>query len=99
ARASYLLIYRSTPSLRQQSTGRNLARPRPIALRRRRDPMHYGYVIPSGDPRTVVDLAVRAEEAGWDGVFYWDGSHFDPPQPVYDAWVVLAAIAARTERV
>jgi hypothetical protein len=61
--------------------------------------MRYGYVIPSGDPRTVVDLAVQAEKAGWDGVFYWDGSHFDPPQPVYDAWVVLAAIAARTERV
>ena len=24
------------------------------------------------DPRLVAELAVEAEEAGWDGVFLWD---------------------------
>src|SRR5262245_60126142 len=27
---------------------------------------------PFGDPRVLVELAVRAEAAGWDGVFLWD---------------------------
>lgn len=27
---------------------------------------------PFGDPLVLVDLAVRAETAGWDGVFLWD---------------------------
>ena len=25
-----------------------------------------------GDPRLLVDLAMAAEDAGWDGVFFWD---------------------------
>jgi hypothetical protein len=25
-----------------------------------------------GDPQTLADLAVRAEEAGWDGIFLED---------------------------
>jgi alkanesulfonate monooxygenase SsuD/methylene tetrahydromethanopterin reductase-like flavin-dependent oxidoreductase (luciferase family) len=27
---------------------------------------------PFGDPAVLVDLAVRAEASGWDGVFLWD---------------------------
>ncbi|WP_280641323.1 hypothetical protein [Streptomyces afghaniensis] len=27
---------------------------------------------PFGDPNVLVELAVRAEAAGWDGVFLWD---------------------------
>ena len=53
--------------------------------------MHYGFLIPSGGPREV-------EESGWDGAFYWDGiaiGAFD----TYDPWVVMAAMAMRTERV
>lgn len=47
------------------------------------------------DPREVVELAVIAEEAGWDGVFLsdslWEGwSH---------PWTIHAAIAARTDRI
>ncbi|MGH3090215.1 MAG: LLM class flavin-dependent oxidoreductase [Rubrobacteraceae bacterium] len=60
--------------------------------------MKYGFIIPSGDPLTVADLARDVEEAGWDGAFYWDGicvGAFD----TYDPWVVMAAMAMRTERV
>ena len=31
--------------------------------------MQYGFVIPGGDVHTIPQLAVEAEEAGWDGVF------------------------------
>jgi alkanesulfonate monooxygenase SsuD/methylene tetrahydromethanopterin reductase-like flavin-dependent oxidoreductase (luciferase family) len=53
------------------------------------------------DPSTIVDLAVAAEAAGWDGVFLWDhvvyGDFVD--FPMADPWVLLGAIAHATERV
>jgi alkanesulfonate monooxygenase SsuD/methylene tetrahydromethanopterin reductase-like flavin-dependent oxidoreductase (luciferase family) len=61
--------------------------------------MNYGFIITEGDPRTVAELAHEAEEAGWDGVFYWDGIHVGDAVEVYDPWVVMAAMAIRTERV
>ena len=60
--------------------------------------MRYGFVFPGGDARTVADLAAEAEAAGWDGVFYPDGIYIGPDYPAYDPWVVLAAVAMRTER-
>jgi alkanesulfonate monooxygenase SsuD/methylene tetrahydromethanopterin reductase-like flavin-dependent oxidoreductase (luciferase family) len=59
--------------------------------------MKFGFVIPTGDIRTVGDLAHEIEEAGWDGAFYWDGIAVGVP--VYDPWVVLAVMGMRTERV
>ncbi|TWD81905.1 luciferase-like monooxygenase [Kribbella amoyensis] len=51
------------------------------------------------DPATVVQLAVEAEDAGWDGFFVWDHVNWNPPiRAVADPWVVLSAVAARTER-
>ncbi len=38
------------------------------------------------------------EEAGWDGAFYWDGICVGAME-TYDPWVVMAAMAMRTERV
>jgi alkanesulfonate monooxygenase SsuD/methylene tetrahydromethanopterin reductase-like flavin-dependent oxidoreductase (luciferase family) len=52
------------------------------------------------DPRRLVDLACRAEGAGWDGFFLWDHMQAgDWAGPVVDPWVALAAVAASTERV
>jgi alkanesulfonate monooxygenase SsuD/methylene tetrahydromethanopterin reductase-like flavin-dependent oxidoreductase (luciferase family) len=53
------------------------------------------------DPSELVDLGVRAETSGWDGVFLWDHAHGSPamPVPTADPWVVLGALATRTERV
>jgi alkanesulfonate monooxygenase SsuD/methylene tetrahydromethanopterin reductase-like flavin-dependent oxidoreductase (luciferase family) len=63
--------------------------------------MRYGFVIPKGDPRTVAELAHELEAAGWDGAFYWDGISLggEWSGDVYDPWVVMAAMAMRTERV
>ena len=54
-----------------------------------------------GPPAALVELAVAADAAGWDGVFLWDHVHFirSLRMPVMDPWVVLGAMAARTERV
>jgi alkanesulfonate monooxygenase SsuD/methylene tetrahydromethanopterin reductase-like flavin-dependent oxidoreductase (luciferase family) len=60
--------------------------------------VRYGFIISSGDPRTVAELAREVEEAGWDGAFYWDGISIGDME-TYDPWVVLAAMAMRTERV
>jgi alkanesulfonate monooxygenase SsuD/methylene tetrahydromethanopterin reductase-like flavin-dependent oxidoreductase (luciferase family) len=63
--------------------------------------MQYGFIIPKGDPRTVAELAHEVEESGWDGAFYWDGMSLSGEWAgdVYDPWVVMAAMAMRTERV
>ena len=60
--------------------------------------MQYGFLVTTGDPRTAADLAREAEAAGWDGVFTWDAIAIGPAD-TYDPWVVLAAMAMRTERV
>ncbi len=51
---------------------------------------------PFGDPNVLVELAVRAEAAGWDGVFLWDHVVTDA-MPVADPWTTLAAVAHATE--
>src|SRR6201998_1247769 len=55
--------------------------------------LRYGTVLPAGTAPEQVELAVLAEQAGWDGVFVWEAG-YGP-----DAWSMLAAMAARTSRV
>jgi alkanesulfonate monooxygenase SsuD/methylene tetrahydromethanopterin reductase-like flavin-dependent oxidoreductase (luciferase family) len=65
---------------------------------------HALYVAPFdglSDPVVAVELAMAAEEAGWDGVFLWD--HMwrpsDKSPEVGDAWITLAAIASKTSTI
>lgn len=52
------------------------------------------------EPDVVVELAVRAEERGWDGFFLWDHVAYRAPvRAVADPWVTMAAIAARTRTI
>lgn len=51
------------------------------------------------DPRVAVEMAVLAEDAGWDAVFVWDHLAFTWGVPSADAWVTLAAMAQATSRV
>jgi alkanesulfonate monooxygenase SsuD/methylene tetrahydromethanopterin reductase-like flavin-dependent oxidoreductase (luciferase family) len=62
--------------------------------------MRYAITLPNidYDARIIADLAVDAEEAGWDGMFVWDCINMRN-QPAHDPWMILAAIAARTERI
>jgi alkanesulfonate monooxygenase SsuD/methylene tetrahydromethanopterin reductase-like flavin-dependent oxidoreductase (luciferase family) len=67
--------------------------------------MRYAAALPTGgecgDVEFLVGLAVRAERAGWDGVFLEDYLWYqgDPAIPTCDTWVALAAVAVRTSRV
>lgn len=64
--------------------------------------MRVGLSIPIMDePSALVDLGVAAEANGWDGVFLWHHVIGTPDfaVPMSDTWVVLGALAARTERV
>lgn len=65
--------------------------------------MQYGFVIEGGDVISSSELASEAEAAGWDGVFIADaieiGIPNHPPFPWFDPWIVLSAMAMRTERI
>jgi alkanesulfonate monooxygenase SsuD/methylene tetrahydromethanopterin reductase-like flavin-dependent oxidoreductase (luciferase family) len=53
---------------------------------------------PFGDPNVLVEVAVRAEAAGWDGIFLWDHVVTDA-MPIADTWTTLGAIAQATTRI
>jgi alkanesulfonate monooxygenase SsuD/methylene tetrahydromethanopterin reductase-like flavin-dependent oxidoreductase (luciferase family) len=50
------------------------------------------------EPRLVAELAARAEERGWDGLFVWDHIAYRAPvRAVADPWIVLSAVACATQ--
>ena len=53
------------------------------------------------DPKRLVELAVLAEDHGYDGFFLWDHLAFEPDGrlELADAMTTLGAIACRTERI
>lgn len=51
------------------------------------------------DAAVVADLAARAEEAGWDGLFLWEHLAWTWGPDSGDPWISLAAAAARTTRI
>jgi alkanesulfonate monooxygenase SsuD/methylene tetrahydromethanopterin reductase-like flavin-dependent oxidoreductase (luciferase family) len=64
--------------------------------------VRFGISVPNiGDLGTLIELGIEADRTGWDGYFLWDHMRFmkEFPVPVFDPWVALGAIAARTERV
>jgi alkanesulfonate monooxygenase SsuD/methylene tetrahydromethanopterin reductase-like flavin-dependent oxidoreductase (luciferase family) len=60
--------------------------------------MRYAIVVTTGDARSAGDLAAEAEAAGWDGVLTFDALSIEG-MDLDDPWIVLAAMAMRTERV
>jgi alkanesulfonate monooxygenase SsuD/methylene tetrahydromethanopterin reductase-like flavin-dependent oxidoreductase (luciferase family) len=67
--------------------------------------MRYALALGNGgpyaDPRTMADLAVLAEDSGWDAVFLEDYICYQGTvgTPTYDPWVTLAAMATATRRI
>ena len=60
------------------------------------------YAPPYGefsDPRLHAELARAAEDAGWDGYFFWDHLVLVRGTPLAATWVTLGAIAQATERI
>lgn len=58
--------------------------------------MNFGYL---GDIKALVDIAVEAEESGWDAVFLSDHVNWKDAGPHVDPWIALGLIADRTSRV
>ena len=67
--------------------------------------MRFAVDVPNcgdfADPRVVADLARRAEQAGWDGLFVWDHVTHRKVlrRAIADPWVLLTAAALATERI
>jgi alkanesulfonate monooxygenase SsuD/methylene tetrahydromethanopterin reductase-like flavin-dependent oxidoreductase (luciferase family) len=55
--------------------------------------MNAGFILPGGTAPQQLELAILAEESGWDGVFVWEAAYG------VDAWGLLSAIAVRTTRI
>ena len=53
------------------------------------------------DPEKVIDIAIAAEESGWDGIFLPDHLLFDRNNvsSIAETWILLSAIAARTIKI
>ena len=53
------------------------------------------------DPQALIAYAERAEALGFDSLWVWDHIFLgvDPPFPILDSLTILAAIAARTQRI
>jgi len=66
--------------------------------------MRFAIDVPNfgdfADPRVVADLARRAEDAGWDGLFVWDHvtHRKELKRKIADPWILLTAAALATER-
>jgi alkanesulfonate monooxygenase SsuD/methylene tetrahydromethanopterin reductase-like flavin-dependent oxidoreductase (luciferase family) len=63
--------------------------------------MKIGLSLPNhgdyGDIDRIIELALLAEESGWDGFFLWD--HIARGKaPQIDPWIAMSAIASQTER-
>lgn len=72
---------------------------RPDPRRPTRSPIiKFGFVLSYGTPGQLLEMAKAAEDAGWDGVFSWDGISVGSMDS-YDPWTILAAIATATERI
>ncbi len=67
--------------------------------------MRFAVDVPNfgdfADPRLFADLARRAEQAGWDGLFVWDHITHRKAlrRTIADPWVLLTAAALATERI
>jgi alkanesulfonate monooxygenase SsuD/methylene tetrahydromethanopterin reductase-like flavin-dependent oxidoreductase (luciferase family) len=66
--------------------------------------MKHGLFLPAFDglasAERMSDLAVLAEESGWDGFFLWDHIRYaSPVRNIVDPYVCLAVMAARTSRI
>lgn len=67
--------------------------------------LRYGLYLPNfGEAayaRTLTELAVESENAGWDGFFLWDHVMHSKTQrsPMVDSLTTLAAVAIKTKRI
>ena len=60
--------------------------------------MKFGFIASCGSTEQILDMAVEAERAGWDGFFTWDGISVGPFD-TFDPWALLGAVAVKTSTI
>lgn len=60
--------------------------------------MKFGFVGSHGSTDQILEMAVAAEESGWDGFFTWDGISISPVD-TFDPWSLLGALAVTTSTI
>jgi alkanesulfonate monooxygenase SsuD/methylene tetrahydromethanopterin reductase-like flavin-dependent oxidoreductase (luciferase family) len=73
-------------------------------MHRPQNKTQYGLYVPNYgracSPQALAQLAVEAEDYGWDGFFIWDSiCGEDRRLPTVDAFTTLAAVASNTKRI
>ena len=63
--------------------------------------MRYGFSLNAAQTaESILEVALAAEEHGWDGLFLADAIGIETPDypafPFFDPWVLAGGIAART---
>jgi len=66
--------------------------------------MKFGLMFPNkgrpyGDAKLLTELALLAEDSGWEGFFLWDHIGGGGDSPTLDSWLCLAAIAGQTKSI
>lgn len=67
--------------------------------------LDHGIAFPLTNSELLVECAVAADEAGWDGVFFqdhltdWLATEPADHRAIADTWTTLSAIASRTDRI
>jgi alkanesulfonate monooxygenase SsuD/methylene tetrahydromethanopterin reductase-like flavin-dependent oxidoreductase (luciferase family) len=60
--------------------------------------MYFGLNVINAWPADfILELAILADKAGWDGFFLWDHLTFEFDISLHDPWVLLGAIAGCTQ--
>ena len=59
--------------------------------------MKFGVTASCGSAAQSIEMAVAAEQSGWDGFFAWDGISVGP-MDTFDPWTILGAAAVQTTR-
>lgn len=63
----------------------------------------HGLFVPNfnafSEAQAFADLAVEAEDAGWDGVYIWDHILMADATPMCDPWIAMAAAVSATQRI
>jgi alkanesulfonate monooxygenase SsuD/methylene tetrahydromethanopterin reductase-like flavin-dependent oxidoreductase (luciferase family) len=66
-------------------------------------PFRYGFILNAAKTaESLVEVAIAAEEHGWDGLFIADAIGIEtkdvPAFAFFDPWVLMGAMAAQTQR-
>ena len=55
--------------------------------------------MPGADCQGLVDFSIKADNMGFDSLWFPDHLAFIAPSPAYEAWTIAAAVAQQTKNI